>query len=105
MADAPNCGAEEKIGIPVGMTKSRKGPQEHSQESSRKKRGMGRRWLCQMKCNQGEERVAVVNSMLGWGATQDWSGGQPGSVVELRQRLASALETSEGPTAPLSGSA
>ena len=53
----------------------------------------------------GEERVAVVNSMLGWGTTQDWSGGQPGSVVELRQRLTRALETSEGPTAPLSGSA
>jgi len=50
MADAPNCGAEEKIGHSGRDDKSRKSPPRAQPGIiPQKKRGTGRRWLRHMK--------------------------------------------------------
>jgi len=54
-------GAEVKSGPPrkAGPTKTR-GTQEFSQESSGKKRGMGRRWPCHKRRKTQEDRLKPV---------------------------------------------
>ena len=50
-------------------------------------------------------RVRAVKLVFASGTTQDCNGGQPASVVALRQRERIAGEICAGATAPLSGSA